>query len=289
MATINEFVSRQCDSVEMRTLDFLSLYQQSDVHPRVQKIAELYRQIIADGGLHYLKIPPADNSGGVIPRAPSRQSLTEFSAVPAVAPAAVAVQPLPRYASPGIDADVLDPKAANKRRRLEANSPHTTLLPLGQMTSVKSGRRGSASSLSSSDDSDGSSSEADGPPRGVIIPQPGMMPFQDITPKHASLTVRQPSFASSQHGDSVVVPIAIQAGRYRSASSVPASSASSASSQSSTSGSESDQEAEEAKPSVTIKDTQVVHEMIAGIVLTFLINHYDDMVSFSYRKTQKSQ
>lgn len=135
-----------------------------------------------------------------------------------------------------IDADVLDPKAASKRKKIGTVSPQYERT--GFTASEKSGDRGSSSSLSSSE-SEESSDESLATQRPPIVPQASIMPFQNTTPKHGSLAVRTSSFPSNRHSDTTTVPVTIPAGRYRSASSLPASSATSAAS-SSGSGSESD-------------------------------------------------
>ena len=158
-----------------------------------------------------------------------------------------------------INADALDPKAASKRKKVGASSPQFERI--GFTASEKSGDRGSSSSLSSSESED-SSDESLATQRPPIVPQASIMPFQPATPRQGSLAVRTSSFVSKRHDGATSVPVAIPAGRYRSASSLPASSATSAAS---SFGSETEEDSkEEPKAPAASAGEHCVHLLTVG-------------------------
>ena len=116
--------------------------------------------------------------------------------------------------------DVLDPKAASKRRKLgHAVSPRMILDSQGMITSVKTapGDRGSSSSLSSSSESESGSEEGPGNVEGAnVIPAPGIMPFQTMS---TPLAVRASSFPAIGGNADGEPRLQFPPGRFRSTSS----------------------------------------------------------------------
>ena len=247
----------------------------------------MHADITLDGGLHYLKLPVlgrGTSSAGAskaidleaqsaalhpLPSAgtnlisPDQIQYIAHIDVPVAVPAPV--QQKSSTANYLHSADTLDPKAASKRKKLVHSTSPRDLLA----TSIKTAPadRGSSSSLpSSSDSDDSSSSDSDsGRERQDSFRTPhSMYSFQNTIPRHSvaaasdGLVVRPVSFSSEREVgfESVAPPVIIPAGRFRSASSLPASSI--------VSGSVSEWEAEgsTAAPSAVVSGgVQVTREM----------------------------